>query len=392
MVMGQLRALELLLLHAIAPTVSEYVCEINSHDRERDLRNCKQMRDHYPEAMASPVLQTEKGKIEACAPSHEQANLLQSKIGCTPFYLNEEGPLSMAEVQACYENYLDLMSNDRRTDDKTNPERAQHLGGLHILQQLRSHPSRVFDPDAAPVHFTGLTPSLSHFVDTFNAESGCNRVKGYEERHYDRMQAAAAWLKEEFRRLPQTKERVYVIVSSYYTTMQSLGDVYHLMASSEGRRRLLFGNSDLSFTRPWNDVADGNREKDLTPNHITVPYVASYLLDDASRKPEITCDASRREVSFFFAGHAGRTGEGAKRAALMRTMELADTNKSLIIDHRSDYFASGPAGSTWAKGAQQYADRLLRTRYCLVPGARPTPSHQRGHCAIAPSLRDGASS
>ena len=364
-----LRPFELLLL-LVHGCVCKYVCEI-SHELRRDTRDCEMNRDHHPDSMAWQVYTNARDTLNACAPNLKQADLVPSQIGCTPFYLNEEGPLSMAEMQACYEKYLGLKSNERRTDDETNPERAQHLGGLRILQQLRSHPSRVFDPDAAPLHFTGLTPTLSHFVDTFNSDSGCNGVKGYHESHQDRMRAAAAWLKEEFRRLPRAKERVYVIVSSYYTTMISLGDVYHLMASSEFQHRLLLGSSDLAFTRPWNDVADGNRDKDLTPNHVTVPYVASYRLDDAARKPEITCDASRREVSFFFAGHMGRTGEGAKRKDLTRAMELADTNRSLIVDHRVDYYASGPWGSTWAEDSKQYADRLLRSRYCLVPGIRP---------------------
>lgn len=365
----------LLLFRAIGGARCRYLCEVGQEDWQwQDRQACEHQRDYPPESMSSPILASAEQTLKTCKPATHEANLLRSETGCaTPFYLNEEGPLSMAEVQACYERYHNLMANDRRTDNHMSPERAQHLGDLHILQQLRSHPSRVYDPDAASVHFTGLTPTLSYLIDRFDIP--CHSIKrpkgpGDFESHQDRMRRAADWLRREFGQLHGDKERVYVIISSYYTTMQALGDIYHLMDSREGRRRILFGNSDLSFMRPWNDVADGDREKDLTPNHVTIPYVSNYRLDDAARSPEITCDASKRDVSFFFAGNMGRTGEGAKRADLMRTLELADPERSLMVDHRLVYQKSGPQGSNWAEGAKQYADRLLRSRFCLVPGTR----------------------
>lgn len=113
----------------------------------------------------------------------------------------------------------------------------------------------------------------------------------------------------------------------------------------------------------------------LKPNFVTIPYVTSYYLEN---QKWASCKASDRTQSFFFAGSMGRTGAGSHRYDVMRVMELG-SHESLIIDAHFGYW-QGEKNTT--SMAFTYAERLRRSRFCLVP-AGDTATSRRLYDAIA---------
>lgn len=233
----------------------------------------------------------------------------------------------------------------------------QHLGELHLLQQLKHHPARVFDQDKAPLHFTGIMPLVSQMC--------------HDGDHDERMEAAARALRHEFAGLEDSDPRVYVVISSYWDLQTALGPLADLMTTPIGRKRLLIGTSDIKWATPLHDLPSSMHiphdsswrayhRHDLRPNWFSVPYVASYLLDQAARRPEETCQASDRKKSFMFAGSFGRSGRGRYRATVLSAMSEAATNEEVV---KSD----GKEHRTSHETVRQYAARQLRARFCLVP-------------------------
>ena len=357
----------LLLLRLLNPVNTTYICEGDAQEE------CYQWRDWPDEGLREPAAYS---AAPCPLPNLHHADLALDDVKharpdttCTPFYLNEDGAFDMSILQACWEHAHELTPNSRQVDNRVNPERAQHVSDLHLLQQLRSHPARVWDPNSTKLHFTGLTPLISLYVSEW--EIPCPTGNS----HASRMQLASQQLSAELNQLGPLQDRIYVIINSHYGTQKALGDIYHLMATEKGRRHLLYANSDLSFSRPWNDDVDGWRNLDLTPNHLTIPYVATSVIDDAAHDPSTTCDPSRRDVSFFFAGTMRRSGNGAGRAHLLRAMELVDPDHSLIVDLVSRNSWVTTYGD-WSRQVNSYSSRLLRSRFCIVPAGDTATSRR----------------
>lgn len=148
-----------------------------------------------------------------CTPSRRefsQAGLATSEpVACTPFYLDESTPgLHVPDLERCFEKYSGLAKGSVRTDDRVEPFWAQHISDFHLLRQLRCHPSRVYDPHEAVVHFTGLLPTISHIYDHDAAwktnDEGCRNVP----KHFGAMRVAAQALEAKLNELPPGDPRV----------------------------------------------------------------------------------------------------------------------------------------------------------------------------------------
>lgn len=256
------------------------------------------------------------------------------------------------------------------SDNHEEPISSQHLAGLHLLKQLRSHPARVFDKQKAAVHFTGILPMTSYLC-------------GDKNHHRTRMKAAAAALEHEWSKLDESDPRVYVIVDTSWDTKDHMEDVYYLLASHEGRKRLLFGGSDLAFAAPISELWYARdwegylRSRDLRPNWFSMPYVASYLLDEAARRPDETCKASSRTHSFFFAGSFGRVGRGSRRTPVLEAMDRRSSSANIVRADGVEEQHHDLHGVAW-----RYAHNMLTARYCLVP-AGDTSTSRRFHDAMS---------
>lgn len=290
---------------------------------------------------------------------------------CTPFYLEEEYGLEMHAVRDCFlrRNQLSAREGEAlKVDDHVFAGEAQHLTDLALLHQLRNHPLRTFNRSAA-IHFTGILPTVSWMLDQYDRSHGCNIGT-----HDERMQGATIGLGSLLEQLDDDDERIYVFVSTHWDPRGVLGAVYDLMQQQP--RRLLIAGSDTSFVSPH----DGNdwlkRFGDLRPNFVTTPYAASYRLDDKARMAATTCDPSRREHSFFFAGTMQRTSTGQLRESVMRTMANGNP-RAMIVDHNIE-----ENHVAFRDEARMYAERMLSARYCLVP-AGDTATSRRLYDALA---------
>jgi hypothetical protein len=315
-----------------------------------------------------------------CAPPAERLSALAGLIvsppscaGAMPFYLDESDAFNMTELHSCWfmawgnVSISELAGVNLRVDDYIDNDKAQHLADFHLLQQLRSHPMRVHDPDAACIHFTGITPALSYFSLTDKSEwyksQSCRDMSDVADAHQKRMEAAASQLKKLVTSLKEDKQRVYVIASTYWASTEALGALIPLMESPVGKKRILFATSDLTWAQ---------RGCNLYANYVTLPYVASYRMDKTARGLETSCSASDRDVDFFFAGTFSRCGghcdtnEGGLRGNVIRAMDKK-SNSSIVID----LLAAGKdlmyaRGKDAADEARLYAERMLRSKFCLV--------------------------
>ena len=140
------------------------------------------------------------------------------------------------------------------------------------------------------------------------------------------------------------------------------------MATPVGRRRLLFAGSDVAFATPW-----GRRSLDLSPNFVSVPYVTSYLLDDAARDPDRTCSPAQRTTTFYFGGALNRcqqnTCEGALRSNVMRAMAAQSPRANVV---GVSIVRDRPVPTQLAT----YARAMLSSRYCLVPAGDTATSRR----------------
>jgi hypothetical protein len=330
-----------------------------------------------------------------CAPSPDRVNALAGllpSLRCSdsmPFYLDESDEFSMSEIHTCYGLATGIPINnpdggELHVDDHVDNDQAQHMADFHLLQQLRIHPMRTLDPNAASIHFTGITPALSYFCKHDHTpaalyKSDRCRELSKKEQHAERMKAATVKLEKLVKGLSSEVKRVYVIVSSYWASVECLTDpLVSLMESPVGKRRILFASSDLTWAQ---------RNCNLYANFVTIPYVASYRMDDAARESgAASCAASARDIDFFFAGTFQRCGghcdsnEGGLRGNVIRAMR-SESNRSLIID-LLDVDLMYAQGADAQRESELYAQRMLRSRFCLV-AAGDTKTSRRLFEALA---------
>ena len=241
---------------------------------------------------------------------------------CTPFYIDESTDVAMPGLASCFDNYNHLDHAALRVDDHVIPRYAQYLADLHLLWQLRAHPSRVHDPGLASIHFTGILPMVS-FVAQHDGH--CQQQGGS---HAARMTRAAVALSHKLAQLKPGDSRMYVLVATSHDLNKVLGDLYPLLETPLGRKHLVLAGSDLFFSTPH----IYGHSRNVTSNYVTMPYVASYRIDELARHPDETCNASTRDRSFFFAGTMDRQNLGSSRASIMFAMANASTNR-LVINH-----------------------------------------------------------
>ena len=269
----------------------------------------------------------------------------------------------MQAVHNCFE----IAEAAWTADEKLPPHQAEHLADLLLLRALRRHPSRVSDPTAARVHFTGLTPSTSSFL-------GNASCAGLNSTHEVRMTRAATALARRFR-WPSRTGVVYVLPSTYWNCKAVLTGA--MLALMQAHPQRFFYATEGAYTCveagpvDFRSLLGGERI-------IALPYVASALLDAAAARENATCGAAalaRRNTSFFFAGQLRRNSEGALRAGALRALGAGD-GSALIVDASASRRAPEASSVSW------YAERMLSARYCLVP-AGDTPSSRRLFDALA---------
>ena len=310
--------------------------------------------------------------VQRCAPSSlvltEQ--VVRKPAPCTPFYLNEGGDFNMSAVESCFDNYTSVQGGNY--DNVIHPERAQHLADLHLLRQLRAHPARTMD-ESVGLHFTGLLPTVSWIVDYFGFE--CSELV---DRHQDRMTRAATAMQQRLNNNSASGiQRLYVLVSSHWGLDRVFGPLYSMMTTALGRKHLILAGSDLAFATPATPgMTEAERNRNLKPNFVTIPYVSTYYLEDEHWAG--SCKHSDRPYSFVFAGSMGRSGAGSNRYSVMRVMEIG-SSQSLIIDA---HFGYEQKQTNTTLMAMTYAEHLRRSRFCLVP-AGDTATSRRLYDALA---------
>ena len=285
---------------------------------------------------------------------------------CTPFYLDEDGPLGWHGFQQCI---LGARGGHDGFWKSVKAGSAEHFADWALLQALYDHPCRVTDPLAAAVHFTGLFPVVSYLTNP-SACTGGWRVTGSwspTSEHVQRMEAAAAALSEKMDALTADSDRVYVLVGSFFMERDLYTPAFlKLFASPRGRKHLLHANQEHTLSQTMGQE-----------RHITIPYVVQPGADAAAHDADKTCqhDHSTRDISFFFAGNFLRTGEGLKRATVMSAM-AAVAPRSFV---RPTSLAGGAESEL---SYEEYAEKMRRSAYCIIP-AGDTPASRRLFEALA---------
>ena len=107
----------------------------------------------------------------ACQPSGLQLATLLGQVSdaaslkvapgaAPPFFLDLGDGFDHRPVHECLERSLNGSSLDALP-----PGQAAHLAGWLLLKALERHPARTFDPAAAVLRLTGVTPSASYLAE-----------------------------------------------------------------------------------------------------------------------------------------------------------------------------------------------------------------------------------
>jgi hypothetical protein len=109
-----------------------------------------------------------------------------------------------------------------------------------------------------------------------------------------------------------------------------------------------------------------------SPPPHSVPYVASYAVDEAARDPTHTCDVSRRTSSFFFAGSLDRIGAGAKRGNAILAMAEQSATAHIVRYNQRQWKDK----RDFHHEVMDYANNMLNARFCLVPAGDTATSRR----------------
>ena len=133
---------------------------------------CNALVDRLQEAgTLAPV--HEMTEHSPCAPPGSTGSaVIDDRRSTKRFYLWDEGAFNMSETVGCFMELYGISSvDDAELDLRVNPGIAEHLTDLPLFVQLRRHPQRTRDPDAAYEQSGGRT----HVTSRIEHACPCNR-------------------------------------------------------------------------------------------------------------------------------------------------------------------------------------------------------------------------
>jgi hypothetical protein len=337
------------------------------------------------------LLRTADGPAGACLASdkdvrkHAPGTARGVPMPHTPFFLDEGQGLEMRAVHAC----LAALTRGNPIDDVLPPNKAAYLSDVMLIDALRSHPARVFDPQAAVLHITGVTPSAS-LIGNYS----CARVTG--ETHETRMRRATDALRGRIAAAQQAGLRRVYLVQHPSWNLKAIGaELRALMREDAHREHFIVATGDRVYA---NRISAFHAER-----AIIVPYVASARIDAEARcalaharaKP-FGCEAaveilsacttappppfSSRELSVYFVGNAHRQrGEGKVRWRVLDAIARHVT-RGRFVDRV--FRQQNKHRLSYADMAVECAREMQSSRFCLAP-AGDVPTSRRIPDAMA---------
>ena len=303
-----------------------------------------------PECAALPPLP----QHPTCSPAAEQmTSLLGSEDSAwdrsnfnvselPTFYLHEEGVFDFSDVQTCYMHAVGGSPKVDDVDKYVFPDVAEHLADMWYLEQFRTHPNRVYNPNDARVHVLGAPLVMAfraHRGEQWNPDwkspkrggnlggpYGCGTMTQLTER----LSRVAKHLKNSFF-FQRNNGRDWLLINSYYWIKDILGDDLLELAV---RGPMMFTSSDRDF-KHYRELRASNQ---IEPE--VIPYKTHYSLDDSvwidSKYPFV----GTRQNQIMFHGSTGRGSftnaerrnysEGALRGMMCDTFKDAFGDNSSI--------------------------------------------------------------
>ena len=250
------------------------------------------------------------------------------------FYLHDQGAF----------DFEGLRPNSGKIDAAMEINRAEHFTDFFVIDALRNHPQRVFQPHLANVHILAVLPFSSWVLQP--------------KLHRRRMKAVA----NQLARTPHYLAGApFVMVMSYWDVSGVLGQDL-LEAMSEGNTILATSDSTYPDLMPagHRGKKPGGRAEWLKT--LVLPYRAHHVTERSAFRADQLWDS--RPTSFMFHGWSGRsTRWPLLRERMVETLQrLQNTNVSLL-----DQRALGGSMSDQSDATAASARAMLENSVCLVP-------------------------
>lgn len=302
------------------------------------------------------------------------------------FYLHETGAFNFSSRVACFSaaihNGSTYGSFRDDADNHVMPNVAEHLTDFWFVEQLRHHPARTSDIDAADFHVVGAALRTSWFASQLDRQE-CGSEVGHFQRVDELVREMLAL--EAFRK---SGGRNFVFVDSDWNWNVVFG---HRLASIVRDSGAVLATVDTTIAS-----FGGVRPE----NVVVIPYKAHFELENAAFAEKLTLVGaggarqrrvqrpwsfayhdvdlftSDRNVSFTFHGTMERVREGRFRTSL-RSLGNDLANASV-----QDVRFGGFSVPEVTQVTRNTADTLLRSEFCFVPSG-DTPSSRRLFDALA---------
>lgn len=309
-------------------------------DRDVESPECAELPPLPQHPTCSPAAEQMTSLLGSDDSAWDRTNFNVSEL--PSFYLHDEGVFDFSDVQTCYMHAIGGSPHVDDVDKYVFPDVAEHLADMWYLEQFRTHPNRVHNPNDARIHVLGVPLVMAfrahrgdHWKPNWKLPKrggnlggpyGCGTMTLLSER----LLRIAKHLKNSFF-FQRNSGRDWLLINTHYWIKDILGDDLLDLAV---RGPMMFTSSDRDFKQYRELRASNLIEPEL------IPYKAHYSLDDSvwidSRYPI----AGTRQKQIMFHGSTGRGSftnterrnysEGALRGIMCDTFEDAFGDKSSI--------------------------------------------------------------
>lgn len=309
-------------------------------DRDVESPECAALPPLPQHPTCSPAAEQMTSLLGAEDAAWDRTNFNVSEL--PTFYLHEEGVFDFSDVQTCYMHAVGGSPHVDDVDKYVFPDVAEHLADMWYLEQFRSHPNRVHNPNDARIHVIGVPLVMAfraHRGEQWNPNwkspkrggnlggpYGCGTMAHLSER----LSRVAKHLKNSFF-FQRNNGRDWLLINSYYWIKDILGDDLLQLAV---RGPMMFTSSDRDF-KHYRELRTSNQ---IEPE--VIPYKAHYSLDDSVWIDSKYPFAGTRSNQIMFHGSTGRGSftnaerrnysEGALRGMMCDTFKDAFGDNSSI--------------------------------------------------------------